>query len=147
MRVSLHLLATQASFVQEQFDLVAVAVQDRDVPGAEAVAVVPPARRPSGGAEIGEVGSRPGAVVLVVADRGPRARPVAAPAPRVAAFELGRRAAVVGEIADREDDPLTTVGKERVEQLRGPLVRVGSAVGDVSGADEDRKLGRGGALG
>src|SRR5215207_3995075 len=85
-------------------DLLAVAVEDHDVPGPSIVGVVASARLPRTPSEVIEVGLRPGGgVVLVVARRGLRALLVLAPGGIVAVAELRAGALGVGTVAEVED--------------------------------------------
>ena len=122
-------------------DLVAVAVQHDDVPGAEVVAVPALARGGRGRAEVVEVAGSAGGAVLVVAHGRLDARLVAAPARVEAAGELVRVAVVLLGVA-RDGDR----AGERVEQARDRLVAARPAGGDVGGGEQRRvaRVRRGG---
>src|SRR5439155_8861960 len=83
-------------------DVVAVGIEDDNVPGARVVAVPALPLRPGGGPEVVEVGGGAGREVLVVADR--RAGPAleTAPGRPVAAGELPGRPRLVGVVAEGE---------------------------------------------
>src|SRR5215204_5003164 len=84
-------------------DLLAVAVEDHDVPGPSIVGVVASAGLARTPSEVIEVGLRPGGgVVLVVARGGPRALLVFAPGGIVAVAELRAGALRVGVVAEGE---------------------------------------------
>src|SRR5918998_5923381 len=84
-------------------NLLAVAVEGHDVPGAQVVGVVASAGLPRTPSEVIEVGLRPGGVVVVVASRGPGALLVLAPGGIVAVAELLAGAVLVGVVAEGKD--------------------------------------------
>src|SRR5205085_4038086 len=92
-----------------------------------------------GGAEVAEVARGPGGEVVVVARGRLGAGPRRPPRGVVAPGELGRRALLVGVVADRDDRP-RLAGEER----RRRLVPARPARGDVAGGEEDAA---GGCLG
>src|SRR5439155_1008491 len=113
-----------------------------DVPSAEVVAVVALRRIAGGGAEVAEVPRGAGRLVIALARSGLRAGLVPAPARVVALLVLGKRAAVIGVVAGREDGPW-----DPVEQVGGGVVVAGLvATRDVARAHQRRRAGgRGGA--
>src|SRR5215470_6586580 len=96
-----------------------VAVEREDVPGAEVVAVIPPARRACGRTEVGIVGARARRVVFVISRGWLGAILVAPPRGVIAVVELVCRAVVVGVVAEQVDR--RGVG-DGVEQLRSGFV-------------------------
>ena len=111
-------------------DLLAVAVEDHDVPGSSIVGVVAPGppRTPS---EVIEVGLRPRSVIVVVANRGPGALLVLAPGGIVAVAELRAGAVGVGVVAEGEDGS-PYFAQQPCRFAVGLLV----ALGDISRADQ-----------
>ena len=131
-----------------------VAVERHDVPGAEIVAVVSLGGIARRGPEVGEVvrGGR-ARVVLVVAERGARARVVPPPARVVTALVVRERPTRVDVVTEGEHG-----AGDRVKDGCGGFVASGAARGHGSGPDEgdrgrqrcartERRSGTGGLLG
>src|SRR5881396_295031 len=123
-----------------------VTVERHDVPGAEIIAVVSLGGIARRGPEVGEVvrGSR-ARVILVVAERGRRARLVPAPARVVAVLVIRERPARVDIVAEVEHG-----ARCRIEDGGRGLVAAGAARGDGPGPDERRgrrRCGHGDRLG
>ncbi len=114
-------------------DLVAVAVQDHDVPGAQVVAVPPLQAGPGPAPEVVEVAGGVRHAVLVVAHGRPAAGVVAPPGRVVAAVELRSGAVVLLGVAHDADH----AGGGVEEPGRG-LVARGPAGGDVPEAEQHR---------
>ena len=116
---------------------VELAVERDDVPVAQVVAVVALGWIARDSAEVTEVAWRGTVRVLVVTGYGPGTRLVTPPRGVVPLGVVGAGAHRVGVVTEGEHR-----AGDAVEQVGGEGIALGAAVGDIAGADEDRRAGR-----
>ena len=116
---------------------VELAVERDDVPVAQVVAVVALGWIARDSAEVTEVAWRGTVRVLVVTGYGPGTRLVTPPRGVVPLGVVGAGAHRVGVVTEGEHR-----AGDAVEQVGGEGIARGGAVGDIAGADEDRRAGR-----
>src|SRR5664280_1481617 len=114
-------------------DLVAVRVEDDDVPTAQPVAVVA-AGRSGLAAEVGEVWSGICAEVLVVTDRRAGPRLESAPERVVTIREVAPRSVWVGGVSDRRDGAWAAL-----DQAPRELGAVRVTVADIARCEQDQR--------